>query len=62
MTAPQCREIPAAQAKKAQHRRHNLYPAAAEAGATPAQIALAWLLAQGHDIAPIPGHPAGRQR
>jgi aryl-alcohol dehydrogenase-like predicted oxidoreductase len=28
---------------------------AAEAGATPAQIALAWLLAQGHDIAPIPG-------
>jgi aryl-alcohol dehydrogenase-like predicted oxidoreductase len=28
---------------------------AAEAGATPAQIALAWLLAQGEDIAPIPG-------
>ncbi len=28
---------------------------AAEAGATPAQIALAWLLAQGADIAPIPG-------
>jgi aryl-alcohol dehydrogenase-like predicted oxidoreductase len=28
---------------------------AAEAGATPAQIALAWLLAQGTDIAPIPG-------
>jgi len=28
---------------------------AAEAGATPAQIALAWLLAQGVDIAPIPG-------
>ena len=27
---------------------------AAEAGATPAQIALAWLLAQGDDIAPIP--------
>jgi aryl-alcohol dehydrogenase-like predicted oxidoreductase len=25
------------------------------AGATPAQIALAWLLAQGNDIAPIPG-------
>jgi aryl-alcohol dehydrogenase-like predicted oxidoreductase len=24
-------------------------------GATPAQIALAWLLAQGNDIAPIPG-------
>ena len=24
-------------------------------GATPAQIALAWLLAQGADIAPIPG-------
>ena len=28
---------------------------AAEAGATPGQIALAWLLAQGDDIAPIPG-------
>jgi aryl-alcohol dehydrogenase-like predicted oxidoreductase len=28
---------------------------AAEAGATPAQIALAWLLAQGNDIPPIPG-------
>jgi aryl-alcohol dehydrogenase-like predicted oxidoreductase len=26
-----------------------------EVGATPAQIALAWLLAQGEDIAPIPG-------
>ncbi|HEX5367809.1 MAG TPA: aldo/keto reductase [Dehalococcoidia bacterium] len=26
-----------------------------EVGATPAQIALAWLLAQGNDIAPIPG-------
>jgi aryl-alcohol dehydrogenase-like predicted oxidoreductase len=29
--------------------------AAAEAGVTPAQIALAWLLAQGDDVAPIPG-------
>ena len=28
---------------------------AAEAGATPAQVALAWLLAQGDDVAPIPG-------
>jgi aryl-alcohol dehydrogenase-like predicted oxidoreductase len=28
---------------------------AAQSGATPAQIALAWLLAQGDDIAPIPG-------
>ncbi|WP_221284429.1 aldo/keto reductase [Mucilaginibacter sp. SP1R1] len=28
---------------------------AAELDATPAQIALAWLLAQGNDIAPIPG-------
>ncbi|WP_055585218.1 aldo/keto reductase [Peterkaempfera griseoplana] len=41
--------------------RHNLRLAdqvaavAAEAGATPAQVALAWLLAQGDDIAPIPG-------
>lgn len=26
-----------------------------EVGATPAQVALAWLLAQGTDIAPIPG-------
>jgi aryl-alcohol dehydrogenase-like predicted oxidoreductase len=28
---------------------------AAEKGATPAQLALAWLLAQGEDVAPIPG-------
>jgi aryl-alcohol dehydrogenase-like predicted oxidoreductase len=28
---------------------------AASVGATPAQVALAWLLAQGDDIAPIPG-------
>ncbi|MFJ8716419.1 aldo/keto reductase [Streptomyces violaceus] len=28
---------------------------AAQVGATPAQIAIAWLLAQGDDIAPIPG-------
>ena len=28
---------------------------AAEVGATPAQVALAWLLTQGNDIAPIPG-------
>lgn len=41
--------------------QHNLRVAdevrqiAAEAGATPAQVALAWLLAQGDGIAPIPG-------
>ncbi|MEZ7125292.1 aldo/keto reductase [Nonomuraea sp. AD125B] len=28
---------------------------AAEAGATPAQVAIAWLLSKGDDIAPIPG-------
>jgi aryl-alcohol dehydrogenase-like predicted oxidoreductase len=28
---------------------------AAEIGATPAQVAIAWLLAKGYDIAPIPG-------
>jgi aryl-alcohol dehydrogenase-like predicted oxidoreductase len=28
---------------------------AADVGATPAQVALAWLLAQGNDIALIPG-------
>ncbi|HEY9267632.1 MAG TPA: aldo/keto reductase, partial [Mycobacterium sp.] len=28
---------------------------AEEVGATPAQVALAWLLAQGDDVAPIPG-------
>jgi aryl-alcohol dehydrogenase-like predicted oxidoreductase len=28
---------------------------AAEVGATPAQVALAWLLAQGEDVVPIPG-------
>ncbi|GAA5190534.1 aldo/keto reductase [Rugosimonospora acidiphila] len=31
---------------------------AAETGATPAQVAIAWLLAQGDDIAPIPGTKA----
>jgi hypothetical protein len=36
-------------------RRKTHRGAAAEARATPAQIALAWLLAQGDDIAPIPG-------
>jgi aryl-alcohol dehydrogenase-like predicted oxidoreductase len=41
--------------------RHNLRIAdeveavAAQAGVTPAQVALAWLLAKGDDIAPIPG-------
>jgi aryl-alcohol dehydrogenase-like predicted oxidoreductase len=41
--------------------QHNLRVAdevrqiAAEAGATPAQVALAWLLAQGDGVAPIPG-------
>ena len=33
---------------------------AAEAGATPAQVALAWLLAQGDDIVAHPRHQAGR--
>ena len=33
----------------------NVSVVAAEAAATPAQVALAWLLAQGDDIAPIPG-------
>ena len=28
---------------------------AADVGATPAQIAIAWLLAQGDDMVPIPG-------
>ena len=28
---------------------------AARRGVTPAQLALAWVLAQGHDIVPIPG-------
>jgi aryl-alcohol dehydrogenase-like predicted oxidoreductase len=32
-----------------------VHAVAADAGATPAQVALAWLLAQGDDIAPIPG-------
>lgn len=34
---------------------HEVQAVAADAGATPAQVALAWLLAQGDDIAPIPG-------
>lgn len=33
----------------------NIEKVAAEVGATSAQLALAWLLAQGDDIAPIPG-------
>jgi len=34
---------------------HEVEAIARDAGATPAQVALAWLLAQGDDIAPIPG-------
>lgn len=34
---------------------HNLREVATEIGCTPAQAALAWLLAQGEDILPIPG-------
>jgi aryl-alcohol dehydrogenase-like predicted oxidoreductase len=34
---------------------HQVEAIATEVGATPAQVALAWLLAQGDDIAPIPG-------
>jgi aryl-alcohol dehydrogenase-like predicted oxidoreductase len=37
------------------HHDDEVEAVAAEAGATSAQIALAWLLAQGDDIAPIPG-------
>ena len=46
---------------EAENFEHNLQMAdevrqiAAEAGATPAQVALAWLLAKGDDIVPIPG-------
>ena len=29
-------------------------------GCTPAQLALAWVLAQGEDVVPIPGHQAGQ--
>ncbi|GAA3221911.1 hypothetical protein [Actinocorallia longicatena] len=39
---------------------------AAEAGASPGQVALAWLLTRGDDIVPIPGTkrvtPPGRER
>jgi aryl-alcohol dehydrogenase-like predicted oxidoreductase len=35
--------------------RESYIALAAEAGCTPAQLALAWLLAQGDDIVPIPG-------
>jgi aryl-alcohol dehydrogenase-like predicted oxidoreductase len=37
------------------HIVHALELVATEVGATPAQVALAWLLAQGDDIVPIPG-------
>jgi len=36
-------------------RAHATHPIAEEKGVTPGQIALAWLLAQGPDIVPIPG-------
>ena len=32
-----------------------VFAVAKEVGATPAQVALAWLLSKGDDIAPIPG-------
>lgn len=38
--------------------RHLLAAAAAKRGCTPAQLALAWLLAQGDDIVPCPGTTA----
>jgi aryl-alcohol dehydrogenase-like predicted oxidoreductase len=34
---------------------HAVETVATEVAATPAQVALAWLLAQGDDIVPIPG-------
>ena len=34
---------------------HRLETIAAEKGCTPAQLVLAWLLAQGADVLPIPG-------
>jgi aryl-alcohol dehydrogenase-like predicted oxidoreductase len=34
---------------------HAVEVVATEVGATPAQVALAWLLAQGNDVVPIPG-------
>src|SRR5262249_28240525 len=34
---------------------HRIEPIAKERGCTPAQLALAWLLAQGPDVVPIPG-------
>jgi aryl-alcohol dehydrogenase-like predicted oxidoreductase len=34
---------------------HQVQALAKEKGCTPAQLALAWVLAQGHDIVPIPG-------
>ena len=37
------------------HRPHRPVRVAAQVGATPAQVPLAWLLAQGDDIVPIPG-------
>ena len=36
-------------------RRRSKLKLASELGATPGQVALAWLLAQGQDIVPIPG-------
>jgi aryl-alcohol dehydrogenase-like predicted oxidoreductase len=52
------RHLPRFQRENRDHnleRLEQLRAMAAEAGATPAQLALAWLLAQGDDVAPIPG-------
>ena len=40
-------------------RRRRSREIAEEKGCTPGQLALAWVLAQGDDVAPIPGHQAG---
>ncbi|MDP9122761.1 MAG: aldo/keto reductase [Acidobacteriota bacterium] len=52
------RSIPRFQGENLAHNRtivDRLAALAAEKGATPAQLALAWLLAQGRDVVPIPG-------
>jgi aryl-alcohol dehydrogenase-like predicted oxidoreductase len=52
------RSSPRFQGENLSHNRttvERLAALAAENGATPAQLALAWLLAQGRDIVPIPG-------
>ena len=54
-SAPPTRASPARTSSATSRIADEVQAVAADAGVTPAQVALAWLLAKGDDIAPIPG-------